>query len=201
MLILSSPTRSVDYGETSFDDTNITDSDGRKISHDSIIEQANKVSFVPILQSLNFKVDKFNRSIRCLFHKDGNERTTSLWFYLDSNRFYCFGCKKTGRPVDFISLYKKVSRINAALFIIEHFEMYMNSEHDFAEIKSALSDEIIISFSNQIRTFLNKNASQDAMNFAEKLCFSFDKINQKHNLNREGLVSLISKLRSKLEMY
>lgn len=204
MLTIPSETGSDSYGETSFSDRDITDPDGRKVSIQSIIDQANSISFAPVLADLGIHIDKYNSTMRCPFHKGGNERSASLNFYADTNQFHCFGCKKHGKVTDFVAMYKHVSRLEAALSIIESHGSLINTTGipKESEFKNVFNDEAIIEFANEVRRFMNdNNNSEEALAFAEKLCFSFDKINEKHSLSHDGLLSLISKLRVKLGQF
>lgn len=202
MLVLPDTAGRTCDSEASFKDTDFTTPDGRKVSTKSIIDQANIIPLQYLFKEFNIPLDMNNRKTRCLFHHGGNERSASFYFYPDSNRFHCFGCNKTGLPTDLVALIKRMSKLDAAVFILEKFAGHINPSDELSETKDIFSNDIVVEFSNTIRDFIKSNGvSPEAVTFAEKLCYSFDTINEKHSLDHAGLVRLIGKLRVRLEQY
>lgn len=202
MFILSNRGQRVGDSSTSIKDSDFTTPDGRKININCLIDQANGISLLYIFQEFSIKIDKNNRTTQCPFHKGGNERSPSFWYYPDTNRFHCFGCSKTGLPCDFVLMIKHITKVEASLYILEKYAGLLNSAGELSEIKDIFSDDIILEFSSAIRSFIkNNNYSAEAISFADNLCFSFDKMNEKYSLDHAGLACLVSKLLSRLELY
>lgn len=179
-----------------------TDPSGRKVDIRSLVVQANTIPLATILGSYGQRVDEYNRRIRCPFHMSGNERTPSFWYYPETNTFHCFGCKVSGRPVEYVSLAESLTKLEAAINIIERWGAQVNSAHQFSEIKNAYVDKILLDFSDYIRTFIKRNeSSSEATMYVENLCYSFDKMNHKYDLNNDGLTALIDKIKNRLETY
>ncbi len=74
------------------------------------------------LVSENLKVIKAGKNFKlnCPFHED---KTPSLVLYPTKNTFYCFGCKKGGNIVDFISAYKNISRKDALILLKNKYKI------------------------------------------------------------------------------
>lgn len=173
---------------------------GRSINQQSVIQQANTIPLTHIIAHYGQRVDDYERKIRCPFHKGGNERTPSMWVYPETNSFHCFGCKVSGKSVEFVGKSEKISRFDASLFIIEKWG-HLIGDVAIPEDTNHQQEALLMEFSNHIRNFLRKNESADALEYAEKLCFGFDKICQKHQLNADALRSLIEKIKKRLELY
>lgn len=179
-----------------------TDPSGRKVDLRSIVAQANTIPLTTILASYGQRVDEYNRRIRCPFHKGGGERTPSFWVYPDTNTFHCFGCKVSGRPVEYVGIAESMNKLEAAFHIIEKWGCHINSANVVIEQRNSYSEKALLEFSDYIRNFIRKNeASPEALQYVENLCYSFDKMNQKYDLNNEGLSALIDKIKSRLEIY
>jgi len=62
--------------------------------------------------------------IRCPFPEHGaTGRTPSFKYYLLTNTFYCWGCKKGGSNIEFVMNMKQVSRVEAIKFLVKHFDL------------------------------------------------------------------------------
>lgn len=69
----------------------------------------------------------------CCPFPDHNDDTASFYFHPEKNIFYCFGCQKSGGPVQFVSFYGQVSFLEALKIIVE-------KNFPSQEIKSQISD-------------------------------------------------------------
>lgn len=164
------------------------------------IRKANSINLIDVLKKYNINLDAFNRRACCpfSFHKMGQEKSASFYYYPDNNSFYCFGCKSGGSVVDFVSLYESVSKYQAALNLINNFEPTIL----ITENSNKLHYKSLLEFSHSIRNFLLKNKDNaQAVVFAEKLCAAFDEINSKYVLDPDGIKNLIIKLKRKLDLF
>ena len=59
----------------------------------------------------------FRRNIKCPFHED---RTASLKIYTKNNRFVCFGCGASGKPINFVMRYQNCD-FKEAINFLAHF--------------------------------------------------------------------------------
>lgn len=172
-----------------------------KLLTKKIIDEANKVSLQNIFKSFGLRIDEFNRKIICplLLHKGGREKTPSFIWYPDTNSFYCFGCKSSGGPVNFLSSFKEISKRDAASLILESFSSDFLNEFkvsDFIE-----KEKLLFEFSSIIKKFLSYHEDDKDFIFSEKICSIFDSMNEKHNLSNEALRSLIDKLNNIIRNY
>lgn len=162
------------------------------------IDAANTVELLKVLSHFNLKMDSGARKMRCpfSFHKSGRERSSSFYYYPDSNSFYCFGCQSGGGPVDFVSLHEDISKYSAALLLEQGFTF---NEQNTTE-NSGFNEELIIclEFSHLIREFLEHHP--DALNEAESLTKIFDSLRNKHKLSNQALVVIVDNLKGKLKL-
>jgi DNA primase len=181
------------YGETSFQDRNIGN------DNKNIINKANSVDIAEIFQKYNLKVGQYNSSIICPFpfHK---ENSASFNFYRTTNSFNCFGCKNGGGTVCFVALMENISKLEAAQRIINDFNVDVNTI-DNVYVDHEKRNLAYLEFSKLVREFIQMNNSSESLFFVEKLSIVFDSINQKHNLDYDGIVKLINILKIKLEQY
>jgi CHC2-type zinc finger protein len=167
-----------------------------------ILRRANATDLAVVLKQFGIQVDEYNKKAHCPFPFHQNDRTASFFYYKNTNSFHCFGCKSDGGSVEFLSLMNGISREEAANKIIERFEIDPNTiiterSEDFQQ-----RHNLILEFSTLIRTFILHNINDAiAIEHAEKVCLIFDTINNKHNLDNDGIKSLMSKLKIKLAQY
>lgn len=79
-----------------------------------------QISSIPILkvaEILNIPIN--NYKALCFMH---NEKTPSLYFYVDTNSFYCFGCQKGGNSIDLVMQVKKCDFKTALNWIKQQFK-------------------------------------------------------------------------------
>lgn len=75
---------------------------------DDIIKNYDIVDFISLI--LEIKKSGLGFFSKCPFH---NENTSSFYISKKSQRYYCFGCHKTGNIINFIMEYKKCNFISA----------------------------------------------------------------------------------------
>jgi DNA primase len=159
------------------------------------IDKANTANLLDILYAYNINIDRYNRKACCPFHKNGQERSASFFYYPDTNTYYCFGCKLSGSAVDFVATIENINNYSAAQLInnnytINHFNVPERGENN---------SKIYLEFSHLVREFIVKNVNNDkALKYAEHVCEAFDKVRFKYVIDPNGLRALISKLKNKL---
>lgn len=194
MRTLSIESRSNNSSETSGENS-IASANNERFT--KLINQANSVDIELIFQYYGVNLDKHNKKTTCPFlkHKRGSEKTPSLYFYPETNSFYCFGCRTGTRPIDFVSEINNISKIDAAYQIIEMFNTEA-IELVKRPTKNNLDIGIIIDFSSYIRELLKKNIDNDD-NFKkiEEASIFFDKMLLKYpEMDNEAVNILIEKI-------
>jgi len=173
--------------------------DDFEINSKELINQANTVDLLQIFQHYNIDLSHSNKC-KCPF-PDHSDKTPSFYYYKNTNSFNCFGCTRGGKAVDFVSFIEGIDKNEAAIKIRDNFNLDSTA---IAEVSNQNYDKlpIILQFSENIRNFLYDH-SQDttAIKFAEKITLVFDTLNNKHNLNAEGIKILIEKLTSQLKRF
>ena len=196
---LPSRNGSIDYGEERGDFGDASSSSERREHFAELIAKANTVPLPEVMRKYGFLVDAYNRKIPCpfKFHQNGNERTASFWYYPDTNSFYCFGCKSSRSPSDFVALYDDISRSKAASKIIESFSGDVSEDWEVS-FNSQEQQELVIAFSNTIRSAIRD--CPDNLIGIEMITGAFDMITEKHQqLDVEGTKKFIAKMTEKLE--
>lgn len=190
---------SISIGEAFIKDRDTRDDD--KGSVKTLIKQANSVDIAAVLKTYGLKLDEYNKKCKCPFSFHTNDKTASFTLYKNTNSFYCFGCKSGGGAVNFISLFEKISKEQAALKIASKYNI--NTSVNLDDDTSFMDRRMLfLEFSDLIRNFIFDNLDdKSALAYSEKVTLIFDTINFKHNLDNTGLKLLIRKLQVKLEQY
>lgn len=95
-----------------------------------------------------------------------------------------------------------ISKAEAADKIIERFEINPNAVIATSHEDYQQKHKLVLGFSTMLRTFiLNNKDDGAALAHAEVVSLIFDTINSKHNLDNDGIKSLIDKLKIKLNQY
>lgn len=179
----------------------------------NIIKLANKkVSLINIFNSikLNFETtyssNGWTHKSRCPF-KDHSDESPSFGYNTIDNRFNCFGCKRSGGPVQFLSFYTGKNQVAVAEKLLSK---YSDIEQAYIEVQDEYDDKVdnlICEFSNYFQSFLKKNINNaNAIKYAENLCWTLDiyienKTKNKLIVESENLEARISILKRKLESY
>lgn len=202
---ISSTTRPINYGETSWETGSISDSYERE-SIKNLIQKANSVPILKIFQIYNIKIDEVNRKIVCPFksHKNGRESTPSFYYYPNTNTYWCYGCKQGSHPTDFVMHMDEINVYKAANKIIK----ILSSEISLDNLDSGLEKDsffeslkIMIKFSNCVRDFRNNYSDNNSFLYIENICKTYDDITQKHSLNNIALETVIDQLVDKINNY
>jgi hypothetical protein len=160
-----------------------------------LIAKANSASLEAVFKSYNLTITEFNKTHSCpfSFHED---RSPSFNYYKKSNSFYCFGCKNGGGPVEFISLTEGISKPAAARKILSNFDPDLSKIESSANIMERQA--ITLAFSALCREFLHNTGD---FIFLEKITKIYDEITTKYSLDINGMKSLTSKLKIKLNQH
>jgi len=142
---------------------------------------------------------------RCCPFPDHKDDTPSFKFNPEENRFWCFGCKRGGKAIQFLAYYKKISKTSAAETLLRQIG---NIEDICLEIENTKQDEtdsILLEFSKTVREFIHNNKSYAAIEFVEKTLWGLDLYLYKHaprsTLNEANLIARINILKGKLIEY
>ncbi len=199
MRSLQDSSRSISDSVSSWEDGDSTE-DITEQTNQTLIKQANSVSIITLFKHYHLQVDDFTRKIICPFlsHKGGRESSGSFYIYLDTNSFWCFGCKTGSKPVDFVSNIDNLSRINAAYKIIELFGADLD---DFIISNQEYQDQssLLIRFAAFIRQFQQTYYQPQDLEFIEEICRTYDNLSDKYQLSNKALESLINQLINKVK--
>jgi len=127
------------------------------------IKSANrKVRTIDILRGYGFKIEKnyqrptWANNITCPLpsHKGAKERTPSFGYCFVTDHWHCMGCGKSGRAVEFISLYERVSRTLVAEKILAQY----GDDADFEEDNDYADDisPILLEGSKHLQSLVQK---------------------------------------------
>lgn len=170
--------------------------------NNDIIKNANKVNIVNVLDYYNISINQKNACI-CPFHKDGLEKTPSLYVYKSTNTFWCFGCNTGRTPVNFVSLKERMSDIDAANFLNLTFneDFYVKKENDTND-NQFYYYKINMEFADVLRnSIINNKNDEDKIKLLLKISKFFDeKINYySSKMDKRGLEAFIKKIKEKIE--
>jgi hypothetical protein len=200
---ISDTNRSINYGETSWEDGDFTASSTGSFRTKNLIRTANSVPITKVFELYGIKASEHNRKIICPFnhHKGGKENTPSFIYYPNTNTFYCFGCNSGSSVVDFVAFMDHVNKYDAALKIIE---IYCSDITENEIINSSLEERniILFEFSNFIRNYLEMYSDNpECFSLIEKHLLAFDRSNEKYYLDTEALKFLTDKVKKRIESY
>lgn len=101
------------------------------------IKAANrKVRLLDVLRHYGFRIEKnhqrpaWSNNLICPLpsHKGAKERTPSFGYNFVSDHAHCFGCNFTGRAVEFISAYERITRTAVAEKILAQYGEDVSSD-------------------------------------------------------------------------
>jgi DNA primase len=165
----------------------------------NVIDKANStISLINVI-GLYVNVDDHTRKICCPFqsHNGGNERTPSLYIYLETNSYFCFGCKSYGRVCDFYAAMENITPYVAALRLLDNLCATVDIND-----RGFTYDKEVLEFSSMIRNFLMHHPNNaEALKYAENLCVAFDALRDKHSQEEMNFNKLFLKINSKLREF
>lgn len=201
MCILQDPARPDSLCEAPIQDRDLTTAFTAKDDYEEIVKKAESVSITKLFKYYGIGIDQFNRKCTCPFpkHKGGRESTASFYYYHDTNTFWCFGCKTGTTSVDLVSNMEGYNKLQSSLKILNLF----NDDSFQIELNKDVQDsykeknDLIFALSEKIREMLlTMPQNQEKI---EEICYSFDKMNDKYELDLNALKYVIEKINFKLE--
>ena len=129
------------------------------------IKSANrKVRALDILRHYGLKIEKnyqrptWANNIICPLpsHKGAKERTPSFGYCFVSDHWHCLGCGKSGRAVEFISLYESVSRTVVAERILEQYGDDADADSEDGNYYTDDISPILLDGSKYLQTLIQK---------------------------------------------
>jgi hypothetical protein len=129
-----SDTTKPNSGSSGTSQSTSTGDSAEKFAH---IKAANrKVRLLDILRHYGLRIEKnhqrptWSNNLICPLpnHKGAKERTPSFGYCFVSDHFHCLGCNQTGRAVEFISIYERVSRTAVAERILAQYGEDVSSD-------------------------------------------------------------------------
>lgn len=204
MRTISDTAGSSSYLEAYGEDRDIAvPSTGKKFYQD-LIKKADSVPIIRLFKHYGLRLDEQTRKTTCPFltHQGGRERSSSFYYYPQTNSFWCFGCKTGVRCCDLVSNLDKISKVKAAYKILEMFNVDADDDAVLIDRENFSEKlEIMLSFSNVIRNFRRSNNDEKSTTFIENICMVYDAVNAKHHLNNEALRSVVDQLKNKINSY
>jgi len=146
----------------------------------------------------------WNQRRRCPL-PDHNDNTPSFNYNKAENRFYCFGCKRGGQAVQFVSLMEELSYIAAAEKLLDRFNSLEDAVLDLQDQRNDEIDQALLEFAEDIRRFVSNNNTDEAREFMESVTWGLDLYLHKHvprsSLDADNLKARIELLSKRLEDY
>jgi len=170
------------------------------------IEKANLVPIILVLQLYGIKIDKSTKKINCPFadlHEHGQDHSPSFNIYYDTNSFHCFGCKTSGKNVNFVATIENIGKYSAAQKILNSLNgdyennYIINSNNDYIETLN-----ILMNFSNYIRNLFKLNYNnEENIKLINEICSTLDILYEKYKnkISNDSLRILIDRLLKKIE--
>jgi hypothetical protein len=202
MCSVPNSTRSIGYGETSWEDGSVANTTPTtKSSPQELIRKANSIPITNIFKHYGLKLNEFNRKICCPLpsHKGGKERSASFTYYPESNTFICFGCNAKSFACDLIHYMDGISREKAARQILAMFGDEVLEDADYDDVPERL--EMMLELSTSVRDFRNTYSDQKSEEFIETLCEIYDDHNAKRKLNNRALRLVIDNILKQIKQY
>src|SRR5271165_3056452 len=127
-----------------------------------LIQQANTADIMTIFKSYGISFDGYcgRQTKICCPLPGHNDRSPSFHYYIETNSFNCFGCKRGGRAVQLVSIMEGLSSEQAARKIVDNYyvdnTVELNNNEDYFDRRAAILD-----FSSKIRSFIVDNSCDD----------------------------------------
>lgn len=204
---LPNTTRSIGYGETSWETGDLEEASPGKIFYKDLIAKANTVPLNRVFKYYGVKLDVIRSMATCPFksHKGGRENSASFRFFSETNSFYCYGCKVGGEfahACEFVSNIESISKVKAAFKIIDLFkdDVDENGENFVGNNFSEML-EIMMDFSLCVRNFRKNYLDDKSQSFIEKMCLAYDSVNARVSLDNDGLRNVVDQLKEHINSY
>lgn len=191
-------------------------SDGYSFAHQNpekqIIQLANnRITLISTLKQYKVPLEEqyshtgWNFRSRCPF-PDHNDMRPSFGYNNKEDRFHCFGCKRSGRAVEFISFMEGRARIHVAKSIVGRVtpeEILANQAQTFDRNRLK---RVLFDYADVVRQFKAKHNHSDlAREYAEDVTWNLDVYLAKHarhsTMILEELEARITKLKEHLNLF
>jgi hypothetical protein len=140
----------------------------------------------------------------CCPFPDHQDDTPSFGFNPNENRFFCFGCSRGGKAVQFVSWMDKITLLEAANKITALLEI-KDPIIEKGNKNSKEIDNLLLSLSNKFRSFIKNNKDKRSIKFAEDLVWGVDIYLHKHvprsTLDLANLRARVNIILKKLDSY
>lgn len=178
--------------------SNLVDFVNKKIPLKNLLEKS-KLHFSEV-----YSPSGWSHKRSCPF-PDHNDSSPSFYYNPVDDRFVCHGCHRGGKAVQFYAYLKKISIMSAAECLSETLGSAEDIFVDIENEKQNKIDEVILEFSNFVRSFIRKHNSFYAMEFAEKVTWSLDLYLTKHlsrsTIDESNLIARVNILKEMLNEY
>lgn len=202
MRVLSNTARPSSNSQILMQDRDFTASFTGQEAYQEIIEKANSLALPKAFKYYGVHIDQYHRKCTCPFqkHKGGRESSASFYYYPETNTFWCFGCKTGTTTVDFVANLENLTKVQAAFKALNLFADGTETSNLISKHKENYQEktELMFNFAEAVRKKISNNTH--LLPQIEEICASFDKMNNKYELDVDALKFLINKINLKLEL-
>ena len=138
----------------------------------------------------------WTKKMKCPFHKNGSERTPSLFINYKKNMFYCQACGVSGGIVQFIANTSQKSEELIAECLLKdingskNINSRLEQERKIEEKRKAI--KVLYDISDLFRDFIQTYLDDDeALSYIDKLMTGFDNV---RSINEESVEANIEEL-------
>lgn len=118
-----------------------------------------EIRLIDVVSKNNTLFHKGNNYIcHCPFPSH-NDKTPSFTIYLDTNRFYCFGCKKAGGVIEYYTYFYNLSRTAAYNKVCSEYDVEVDEIDNY---KVAMNDPLLVYLIMCSNTYLFHFDERDA---------------------------------------
>lgn len=180
-----------------------------KVTNDVVTIICNKVSLDYLFNTRyslsleeRYSPSGWRYQCRCPFH-DHRDTDPSFHYNKEEDRFYCFGCKRGGRSVQFVSFMDNITITEAVDKLLELTGVTDDIFTEIHDIKDSQVDNLLYDFSTHVREFIKTH--KDSVSFAESVTWALDIYLQKHlprsTIDEPNLKARLEFLTNKLDTY
>jgi hypothetical protein len=180
--------------------------DSQSSTDQILIAKANSVPIIHVLKHYGVRLDPYSNKAVCPFksHKNGRESTASFKAYEDTNTFKCFGCGRGGKLTHFVCGMDSCNPENAARKILQLFATHADADLLTDDTNPSEKLELMVKFSSTVFDFRqshNSEHSEHAEQFIEYICWVYDRANELHAYDNEGLRRLVEHCTDHIGIY
>lgn len=192
--------------------TGDTNDFGEEVSDKDLIDFVNKnVPLTLIFEKYNINFETkysptgWTQICRCPF-KDHNDKFPSFGYNPREGCFYCFGCQRGGRAVQFISFMENISPISVARTLAKELKYHNDIIDDDNKFDYKRLEKLLFRYSDFILDFKTRNNfSKIAIQYADDITWSLDVYLRKHvmrdDIILDDLEQRIEKLKEQINLF